>query len=940
MSRRNVTPSLRGFGLPVRDDARDLVIKVKYGGTLKRFNACVNGSHFDHDLAALRSKIANAFKFGPSDEFVLTYTDDDGDIVMLDDDDDLRDAAISQKLNPLRIDVQLNSSTAGAKQQASDSRSPMSAMEEQLAQVKSAIDEALKFVPEQVPAVLAKLSHELRSKAASSGPPLAELLDRIAKLIAPRSSVQPTSGLTDSSPGSSSDHLPHVREMLINSRLSQLATVSGSHSSDVQSSKALGLKSVLAEEAKSQVGQASGYTSTENPSVLGISGGKLIFPRKKRTDAQSKGKSHAQIRGKSVVSSSVPPVPYMSHGVPTLGSAAEYERNMYMKINDDLRKMYCPVPTVESNGKINGEHSVFPLPRGPVYNSVPTVESNGKVNWEHSVFPPPRGRVYNSVPTVESNGKVNAEHSVFPPPRGPVYNPITTPSITTPGWNGKMNGSFEARFAHPPAYDHNPFKFSTHPYGFNQDANSLGSCGFASSAYDSITQPTVHKWIECDGCGMTPIVGPRYKSIVKDDYDLCSACFSIAGNEAEYTRIDKPMLVSERLRGIDKNLRLQLDCCFIKDLTVPDGTVMAPSTPFRKIWCMRNSGSTAWPSGTQLTWIGGDQFAHQSSVKLGISEFGFPAGGEIDVCVDFVAPAKPGRYISYWRLTSPDLLKFGQQVWVLIQVEKPVQTSGKNDSAAINLNLAPDDNSTTSKPFMVEQRVQTSGSKQTPAINLNLPAEGITTAWIDSVSDSDTDDEDKTTFRDVYSALRSHQHKGSKAVGSVMPFAPAAVELVQVPITDPHTSSTGAVVTPAGVPPPEAAALPNPISVPAPLPAATPVNSGEVPVSVPAAPSPDETFNDMEEKLLRELAEMGFRQADLNKEVLRQNEYDLQKSVDDLCVLAELKELGFNDDTDVREVLGKDDEGSIMKRVAMNLLSREKRTSDGLLRSSSWSAAA
>ena len=45
--------------------------------------------------------------------------------------------------------------------------------------------------------------------------------------------------------------------------------------------------------------------------------------------------------------------------------------------------------------------------------------------------------------------------------------------------------------------------------------------------------------------------------------------------------------------------------------------------------------------------------------------------GEIDVCVDFVSPAKPGRYISYWRLTSPDLQKFGQQVWVLIEVFTP-----------------------------------------------------------------------------------------------------------------------------------------------------------------------------------------------------------------------------------------------------------------------------
>uniref|UniRef100_A0ACD5V7M5 Uncharacterized protein n=1 Tax=Avena sativa TaxID=4498 RepID=A0ACD5V7M5_AVESA len=858
MSRRNVTPSVHGFGLPARDDARDLVIKVKYGGTLKRFNACVNGSHFDHNLDALRSKIANAFKFSPNDEFVLSYTDDDGDIVMLDDDDDLRDAAINQKLNPLRIYVQLNSTSAGAKQQASDSRSPMSAMEEQLAQVKSAIDDALKFVPEQVPAVLAKLSHELRSKAASSASPLAEFLDRIAKLITPRSSAQPTSGLMDSSSVSHSDHLQHLKNLLINNRLSGSATVSGSH--DMQSSKALGLKSVLAEETKSQVGQAPGYTSIENPSVLGSSGGKLIYPRKKRTDAQSKVKSHAQIRGKSVISSSVPPLPYMAHGLPT------QERNMYMPFG--------------SYGRSNGDLlSAAPPPSGPQHSPIPTLESNGKINDDLRSMHCP-------VSTVESNGKINGEHSVSSPPRGPVYGPSTTP-----GWNGKINGGSQTTFPPPPAYDHNPFKSSMHPYGFYQDTNALGSYGFASSTYGSIPQPTVHKWVECDGCGVAPIIGSRYKSIVKDDYDLCSVCFSLAGNEAEYTRMDKPMSVSERLRGFDKNSGLQLDCRFIKDLTVPDGTVMAPSTSFRKIWCMRNSGPTAWPFGTQLTWIGGDQFARQSSVKLEISQFGFPVGGETDVCVDFVAPAKPGRYISYWRLTSPDLQTFGQRVWVLIQVEQPVQTS-KNDTSAINLNLPADCNPITSKLFMVDQPVQNSGNKQTAAMNLNLPAaEGSTTTCTDSASDSDKADEEKINYSDVVHIIRSSIHKGSKAVGSAVPCAPPGV--VAMPIT-PHTSSTGAVVMPADVPAPEAA----PLSVPAPVPAAAPVNSRDTPVSVPASPSPDEVFSAMEEKLLRELAGMGFRQVDLNKEVLRENEYDLQKSVDDLCgfhewdpLLVELKEL-------------------------------------------------
>jgi hypothetical protein len=34
----------------------------------------------------------------------------------------------------------------------------------------------------------------------------------------------------------------------------------------------------------------------------------------------------------------------------------------------------------------------------------------------------------------------------------------------------------------------------------------------------------VHTRITCDGCGMTPIRGIRYKCTQRHDYDLCSAC--------------------------------------------------------------------------------------------------------------------------------------------------------------------------------------------------------------------------------------------------------------------------------------------------------------------------------------------------------------------------------------------------------------------------------
>ena len=47
---------------------------------------------------------------------------------------------------------------------------------------------------------------------------------------------------------------------------------------------------------------------------------------------------------------------------------------------------------------------------------------------------------------------------------------------------------------------------------------------------------------------------------------------------------------------------------------------------------------------------------------------GVKVGDEIDVAVDFIAPELPGRYISYWRMADSTGHKFGQRVWVLIQV--------------------------------------------------------------------------------------------------------------------------------------------------------------------------------------------------------------------------------------------------------------------------------
>lgn len=63
------------------------------------------------------------------------------------------------------------------------------------------------------------------------------------------------------------------------------------------------------------------------------------------------------------------------------------------------------------------------------------------------------------------------------------------------------------------------------------------------------------------------------------------------------------------------------------------------------------------------------------------------------------------------------------------------------------------------------------------------------------------------------------------------------------------------------------------------------------PAEAPRIPRLDEEIDDgkeaVEQSLLKELEEMGFRQVDLNKEILRLNEYNLEQCVDDLCGVAE-----------------------------------------------------
>jgi len=232
--------------------------------------------------------------------------------------------------------------------------------------------------------------------------------------------------------------------------------------------------------------------------------------------------------------------------------------------------------------------------------------------------------------------------------------------------------------------------------------------------YRKIPPPTaganingIHPGVECDRSGMCPIVGVRYH-LKGHDYDLCQAEYDKLADKdkAQYEAIQPPTLAPPaaaasfgwrpgmwgwranggrcggqagfgpgggrwgcRADGAAGGPKLAAR--FVRDISIFDGTQMPPGTPFTKIWRLKNIGEVPWPSGTKITFVGGDQMSTEMMAPLARQSAVQP-GEEVDVAVEMCAPQEHGRYLGYWRLTGPHgRRKFGQRVWCHVQVVDP-----------------------------------------------------------------------------------------------------------------------------------------------------------------------------------------------------------------------------------------------------------------------------
>lgn len=95
---------------------------------------------------------------------------------------------------------------------------------------------------------------------------------------------------------------------------------------------------------------------------------------------------------------------------------------------------------------------------------------------------------------------------------------------------------------------------------------------------------------------------------------------------------------------------------FVADGTIPDGSHLSSSSPFTKVWIVRNMGTCTWAEDYALVFFDGELMAGKSPLTLGRE---LAPGDSMEVSVNLVAPAAGGVYSSRWMLQNSSGNTFG-----------------------------------------------------------------------------------------------------------------------------------------------------------------------------------------------------------------------------------------------------------------------------------------
>lgn len=106
------------------------------------------------------------------------------------------------------------------------------------------------------------------------------------------------------------------------------------------------------------------------------------------------------------------------------------------------------------------------------------------------------------------------------------------------------------------------------------------------------------------------------------------------------------------------------------DVTIPDGTKLAPGQTFKKTWLLKNNGTCNWTKDYEIVFESGDDMdGVDTAIDVGVS-----SGSQVKVSVTLVAPTKEGTYTGYWKMMNSEGNTFGTSFYVQIVVSDDAST--------------------------------------------------------------------------------------------------------------------------------------------------------------------------------------------------------------------------------------------------------------------------
>jgi len=219
--------------------------------------------------------------------------------------------------------------------------------------------------------------------------------------------------------------------------------------------------------------------------------------------------------------------------------------------------------------------------------------------------------------------------------------------------------------------------------------------------YEMKNSSIIHPSVTCDGCGMYPLVGHRFKCAVCHDFDFCATCEekSKDSHPHPFILIRTPeraphsisCIVKESCPIIQKSIPYNNEYkladaiinnsiiaeihelssqCLTSNLNI---VAFEDAKEILKTLKLKNNGQKSWPKPVYLTCISEESTITGNSVPIKLK---IENGKENNVEIKLNnKDLKTGDYVSVWQLQNEKKESFGEKIVLKVKIEKLIRES-------------------------------------------------------------------------------------------------------------------------------------------------------------------------------------------------------------------------------------------------------------------------